>query len=129
MWKSGRYIYAKNVKLQHDTFANYLRLKKHLKDKIMKSAPVVRQKMELRTKSNVVDCGVFAMRYMETYMEQIAGWTCGLAKEDAPNQLQQRLLNEQRMKYIVKIMLHSENENRTQVTKSVRKILNLGGKE
>ncbi|MFS8017410.1 hypothetical protein Hanom_Chr15g01380041 [Helianthus anomalus] len=83
--------------------------------------------MEWRTTSNMVDCGIFAMRHMETYMGQIVGWTYGLEKEDVPNQLQQRQLNDLRMKYIAKIPLHSENQNITQVTKSVRKFLNLGG--
>ncbi|MFS7904587.1 putative Ulp1 protease family catalytic domain, papain-like cysteine peptidase superfamily [Helianthus anomalus] len=77
----------KNVKLQHDTFANYLHIRKYLMDRIMASAPVVRQKMDWRTTSNVIDCGIFAMRRMKTYMGQIVGWECGLAKEDAPNQL------------------------------------------
>ncbi|MFS7956024.1 hypothetical protein Hanom_Chr07g00649701 [Helianthus anomalus] len=64
---------------------------------------------------------------METYMGQIPGWACGLAKEDAPNQLQKRQLNDLRMKYTAKLLLHSENENKRQVTKSVRKFLDLGG--
>ncbi|MFS7968196.1 hypothetical protein Hanom_Chr09g00794651 [Helianthus anomalus] len=93
----------------------------------MKKAEVVRQKMDWRTTSNVVDCGVFTMRHLETYMGDIAGWGSGLAKEDAPNQLQQRRLNKLRTRYIVKILMHSENEIITQLTKSVRKILALGG--
>ncbi|MFS7914879.1 putative Ulp1 protease family catalytic domain, papain-like cysteine peptidase superfamily [Helianthus anomalus] len=75
------------VEKMHTAFANYLRLKKHLKHKIMKWAPVVKQKMEWRTTPNVVDCGIFTMRHMETYMGHIVGWTCGLTKEDASNQL------------------------------------------
>ncbi|MFS8005420.1 hypothetical protein Hanom_Chr13g01237141 [Helianthus anomalus] len=65
---------CKNVKLQHDAFANYLRIKNTQMAKIMKSAPVVRQKMDWRTTSNVFDCQKFAMRHMETYMGQVAGW-------------------------------------------------------
>ncbi|MFS8021353.1 putative papain-like cysteine peptidase superfamily [Helianthus anomalus] len=41
----------KNVKLQHDAFANYLRIKKHPMAKIMKSAPIVRQNMDWGTVS------------------------------------------------------------------------------
>ncbi|MFS7992681.1 hypothetical protein Hanom_Chr12g01085181 [Helianthus anomalus] len=36
--------------------------------KIMVEEPSVRQTMEWRTTSNVIDCGIFAMRHMETYM-------------------------------------------------------------
>ncbi|MFS7978573.1 hypothetical protein Hanom_Chr10g00917031 [Helianthus anomalus] len=63
----------KNVKLHYGAFANYLRLKKHPKHKIMNKAEIVRQKMDWRTTSNVVDCGVSAMRHMETYIGDIAG--------------------------------------------------------
>ncbi|MFS8024994.1 hypothetical protein Hanom_Chr16g01469831 [Helianthus anomalus] len=94
----------------------------------MKSTEIFRQKMDWRTTSNVVDCGIFAMRHMETYMGVIADWRSGFVKEDAPNQLQQRQLNEMRAKYVVKILLHSENEIRTRLTKSVTKFLALGGK-
>ncbi|MFS7902758.1 hypothetical protein Hanom_Chr01g00015031 [Helianthus anomalus] len=93
--------------------------------KIMKSAPAVRQKMDWRTTSNVIDCGIFAMRYMETYMGQIAGWGCGLTKEDAPNDLQQKQLNDLRIEYIAKILLHSQNEQRRNVVISLKKFLHL----
>ncbi|MFS8034678.1 hypothetical protein Hanom_Chr17g01584001 [Helianthus anomalus] len=49
---------CKNVKLQHDAFANYLCVKKHPIATIMVSAPVVRQQMDWRTTSNVIDYGI-----------------------------------------------------------------------
>ncbi|MFS7964053.1 hypothetical protein Hanom_Chr08g00745611 [Helianthus anomalus] len=60
-------------------------------------------------------------------MGHMAGWECGLEKEDAPNFLQQKQLNDLRMKYIAKIPLHNQNENRRQVVKSVTEFLDLGG--
>ncbi|KAF5769442.1 putative papain-like cysteine peptidase superfamily [Helianthus annuus] len=118
---------CKNVKLQQDAFANYLRIKKHPMAKIMKSTPIVRQKMDWRTESNGIGCGIFAMRHMETYMGQMTGWECGLAKEDAPNDLQQKQLNDLRIKYIAKILLHSQNENIRNVAKYLKKNLGIRG--
>ncbi|MFS7927511.1 hypothetical protein Hanom_Chr04g00309981 [Helianthus anomalus] len=108
------------MELQQDAFANYLCIKKHPMAEIMKSVPIVRQKMDWRTNSNGIDYGVFAIRHMETYMGQMAGWENGLAKEDASNDLQQKQLNDLRMKYIAKILLHSKNENRRKVVKSLK---------
>ncbi|MFS8026999.1 hypothetical protein Hanom_Chr16g01493281 [Helianthus anomalus] len=94
--------------------------------KIMKTTPIDRQKMDWRTKSNGIDCGILAMRHMEMYIGQLASWECGLAKENAPNDLQQKQLNNPRIKYIVKILLHSQNENRRKLIKSLNKFLELG---
>ncbi|MFS7912024.1 hypothetical protein Hanom_Chr02g00124981 [Helianthus anomalus] len=82
--------------------------------------------MDWRTESNVIDCGIFAMRHMETYMGQLAGWECGLAKENASNDLQQKQLNELRIKYIAKTLLHSQNEDRRKLVKFLNKFLELG---
>ncbi|MFS7929734.1 hypothetical protein Hanom_Chr04g00335991 [Helianthus anomalus] len=112
--------------LQQEAFANYLLIQKHPMVMIMKSASIVRQKMDWMTESNGIDCGIFAMRHMETYMGQMAGWECGLAKEDAPNDLQQKQLNDLKIKYIAKILLRSQNENRRKVVKSLNKLLELG---
>ncbi|MFS7914258.1 hypothetical protein Hanom_Chr02g00151271 [Helianthus anomalus] len=91
---------CKNVKLQYDAFANYLCIKKHPMAKIMKSVPIIRQKIDWRTTSNVIDCGIFAMRRIETYMGQMAGGECVQVKEDTPNDLQQKQLNDVKIKYI-----------------------------
>ncbi|MFS8034677.1 hypothetical protein Hanom_Chr17g01583991 [Helianthus anomalus] len=72
---------CKNVKLQHDAFANYLCVKKHPIARIMVLAPVIGQQMDWRTTSNVIDYGIFATRNLETYMGQMVGWACGQAKE------------------------------------------------
>ncbi|MFS7948453.1 hypothetical protein Hanom_Chr06g00560191 [Helianthus anomalus] len=117
---------CKNVKLQQDTFANYLRIQKHPMANTMKSVPIVRQKMDRRTKSNGIDCGIFSMRHMEAYMGQFTGWECGLVKEDAPNEIQQKQLNDLKIKYIAKILLHSQNENRKKLVKSLNKFLEFG---
>ncbi|MFS7965804.1 hypothetical protein Hanom_Chr09g00766481 [Helianthus anomalus] len=123
-----------NIKKKYDGWVETLKMllqttclfKKHPMAKIMKSALIVRQKMDWRIESNGIDCEIFAMRHMETYMELLAGWECGLEKEDAPNDLQQKQLNNLRIKYIAKILLHSLNENRRKLVKSLNKFLELG---
>ncbi|CAI9300606.1 unnamed protein product [Lactuca saligna] len=64
-----------------------------------------RLKMSWRTVKNKVDCGVFAMRHMETYMGQpLSKWKPGLHKESA---VQQTTLEKLRQRY-AHIMLTSE---------------------
>ncbi|KAL8240493.1 hypothetical protein R6Q59_013848 [Mikania micrantha] len=60
-----------------------------------------------KTTNNGVDCGVFCMRYMETYMGGgVKRWRCGLANEyDA----QFKQLNQLRIKYLCKILTSSVN--------------------
>nr|KAJ0203039.1 hypothetical protein LSAT_V11C500295170 [Lactuca sativa] len=64
-----------------------------------------RLEMSWRTVKNKVDCGVFAMRHMETYMGQpLLKWKPGLHKESA---VQQTTLEKLRQRY-AHIMLTSE---------------------
>ncbi|KAL8208937.1 hypothetical protein R6Q57_008349 [Mikania cordata] len=63
-----------------------------------------------QTKNNFVECGVFAMRHMETYQgKPITDWAvdCGLKAEDEGGLKDQ--LNELRIKYLSKILLSDLN--------------------
>lgn len=65
--------------------------------------------MSWQTDNNYVDCGVFAMRHMETYTGKNVNkkeWDCGLSKESAE---QQKELVELRYKYLSKILLSDIN--------------------
>lgn len=57
--------------LQVELFTEYLE-KKHFmtKGKIVRGAVIERLKMPWRNEENKVDCGVYTMRHMETYMGQ-----------------------------------------------------------
>ncbi|MFS8003840.1 putative Ulp1 protease family catalytic domain, papain-like cysteine peptidase superfamily [Helianthus anomalus] len=79
--------------------------------KMIKRTKIVRLKMEWRTKSNDINCGIFTMRYMEMYMERFSGWACGLANGNAPYKLQNKQLNDLRIKYTTKILLHEINKS------------------
>nr|KAJ0216721.1 hypothetical protein LSAT_V11C300121420 [Lactuca sativa] len=64
---------------------------------LKKSIKPQRLEMSWRTVKNKVDCGVFAMRHMETYMGQpLSKWKPGLHKESA---VQQTTLEKLRQKY------------------------------
>ncbi|KAJ9559981.1 hypothetical protein OSB04_005141 [Centaurea solstitialis] len=42
-----------------------------------------REQMNWRTTTNNVDCTIFMMRHLETYMgEKVKKWECGFAQED-----------------------------------------------
>nr|GMD32892.1 zinc finger BED domain-containing protein RICESLEEPER 2-like [Ipomoea batatas] len=57
----------------------------------------------LETK-NKIDCGVFAMRHMETYVGQsIASWDCGILRGDA------RCVREMRVRLLLELLLFHNN--------------------
>ena len=67
-----------------------------------------------RTTKNKSDCGVFAMRHMESYFGEVAPskWKMGLGKEGPA---QERLLEKLRKKYAAMILLSELNTNRENV--------------
>lgn len=61
-----------------------------------------------RTKKNKVDCGVFTMRHMETYMGEKDGkWNSGFGKEKCAKKV---TLNFLRCKQAAKLILFETNE-------------------
>lgn len=74
--------------------------------KLQLKEPQVLQ-MPWRTKNNGVDCGVFAMRHMETYMGGgLKNWKSGLLNESTDQKTQ---LNRLRCKYVTKIIKSEVN--------------------
>ena len=64
-------------------------------------------KLKWRTKMNHVDCGIFTMIHMESYMGQAASkWDVGLCSE---SDKQKSMLKRMRFKIATKILLHEEN--------------------
>lgn len=104
---------------QKEAFVGYLDSISHPKAKKMKQTVIDRLKMDWRTKNNAIDCGLFTMRHMETFMgEQAADWKCGFGREEYGEQHVQ--LEDLRRKYTAKILLHDINENQEIVTKAVK---------
>lgn len=72
--------------------------------------------MRWRTTSNGADCGVFAMRHMETYYGK-KHWRCNLHTEGPEQESRLRRL---RFKYLSKILLSDTNQLRDTVAKKAR---------
>ena len=73
--------------------------------------------MKWRIKQNHVDCAVFMMRHIETFMgESITKWECGLV-EGGPEQKTQ--LENVRYKYLAKMMLSKINTRKDWVIKQM----------
>ena len=68
----------------------------------------------LRTKSNGIDCGIFAMRNMKKYYGK-RPWRCNLQTEGLK---QQRQLRGLRFKYLCKILLSDTNQLRNTLIKN-----------
>ncbi|KAL8210167.1 hypothetical protein R6Q57_006899 [Mikania cordata] len=90
-----------------DVFANYLLNKDHPNAlKIYNLTPTLLD-LPWKTTINGVDCGVFSMRHMETYMGGgLKRWKIGLNPE---SESQRRQLNQLRFKYLCKILLLNVN--------------------
>ncbi|KAK1424422.1 hypothetical protein QVD17_19751 [Tagetes erecta] len=79
--------------------------------------PVIK-KLQWSTKSNFVDCGVFCMRHMETYMgSKVKKWRCGL-DDDGPKQEVQ--INNLMLKYAYKILTSDVNIHKESVVDVAR---------
>lgn len=78
---------------------------------------IERLKMPWRNATNHVDCGVYTMRHLETYMGQkVKDWDCGLASRTAKNTL--KLL---RVKYCSKLIACTSNDNSSFFCKQAEK--------
>nr|KAJ0217622.1 hypothetical protein LSAT_V11C300103630 [Lactuca sativa] len=100
------------------SFLKYLKEISHVKANEMadKSITPVRLTMSWRTVYKKVDCGVFAMRHMESYFgEKCFKWKCGLPKEGGS---QEKILEKLRMKYAAAILTSEINTKRDDVLKA-----------
>ncbi|KAL3651827.1 hypothetical protein CASFOL_004829 [Castilleja foliolosa] len=75
-----------------------------------------RLKMTWRDEKNEVDCGVYVMRHMETYMGgSLRGWKCGLSKNNS------RQMKALRAKYAAAILGSDMNLHRVRVISEGKK--------
>nr|GLL39972.1 uncharacterized protein LOC109162486 [Ipomoea trifida] len=96
--------------------AEYFHIKEDdAKSNLVKVLTPARLRMSWRDNSNKVDCGVFTMRHMETYMGKgTKGLDCGLEKENKEQ------LNNTRVKYLAEIVNSPINEFRGDYMKDAR---------
>ncbi|KAL4575290.1 hypothetical protein LXL04_022132 [Taraxacum kok-saghyz] len=94
-------------------FFDYLMVNENEKASIFKDICLRQEQMKWCTTKNIYDCGIFAMRHMETYKGQEEGkWSCGLPPE-GPKQY--RLIQILRAKYMFKILNSDINLRREKV--------------
>jgi len=116
--------------LQRNAFTGYLEYVSHPSASKIKHAKPVRMEFPWTTLQNVVDCGVFLMRHMETYKgTSVREWECGLSTEknvkgDASNK-QKRELDDLRHKYVAKILLSDVNTSRETIENEAKKYASL----
>ncbi|CAI9300266.1 unnamed protein product [Lactuca saligna] len=94
-------------------FNRYLMRVNHKSASTLEGVEPKNMNMNLRTRDNHVDYGIFCMRQMETYMgDKTVNWTCGLPKE---SKQQQSVLNVLRIKSLTKILLSDANTYRSKI--------------
>nr|KAJ0211403.1 hypothetical protein LSAT_V11C400220140 [Lactuca sativa] len=99
--------------LQKILFSRYLMRVNHKSASTLEGVEPKRVNMNWCTRDNHVDCGIFCMCHMETYMgDKTVNWTCGLPKE---SKQQQSVLNDLRIKYLTKILLSDANTYRSKI--------------
>ncbi|KAL8245943.1 hypothetical protein R6Q59_007159 [Mikania micrantha] len=115
--------YANRPQIMQSTLCSYLVMTSHPIAFTQKTCKPKRLSMPWRTLNNSVDCGVFAMRHMETFKgTSVKEWKCGLTAESDE---QQRQLNDLRIKYLAKILLSDINIHKVQVVSEMRAYVNL----
>ncbi|KAJ0683436.1 hypothetical protein HanPI659440_Chr16g0658261 [Helianthus annuus] len=120
--------------MQRDALLVYLKNIGHSAGGVIGQVEPVRLEMPWRTKHNVIDCGVFLMRHMETYKGVAGkGWECGFLNEctDAGEitYKQRKEIDDLRHKYITKMLLSDANEYRSFVESEVAKYKKLSADE
>ena len=91
-------------------FARHLKLHHHKRSGSIKKLIPKMPRLKWSTKSNYIDCGVFVMLHMESYMgEAPSKWDCGLVAESKD---QFDLLRRLRFKFATKMLLHEHNVHR-----------------
>ncbi|KAL4571423.1 hypothetical protein LXL04_018182 [Taraxacum kok-saghyz] len=99
-------------------FYDYLMTNDNEKAPIFKDIDLRQEQMKWGTTKNIYDCGIFAMRHMETYKGEEEGkWSCGLSPE-GPRQY--RLIQILRAKYMFKILNSDINLRREKVIEEAK---------
>ncbi|KAJ0907292.1 hypothetical protein HanRHA438_Chr07g0297191 [Helianthus annuus] len=120
--------------MKRDALLVYLENIGHPAGGVINQVEPVRLEMPWRTKHNVIDCGVFLMRHMETY-KGVTGkaWECGFSNECTNageiTYKQRKEIDDLRHKYIMKMLLSDANTHRSFVETDVAKYKKLSADE
>ncbi|KAH6797073.1 hypothetical protein C2S52_021627 [Perilla frutescens var. hirtella] len=113
-----RFKYGNTPFFLQDVFSKYLHdAGINEKSVGINRACITRLKMPWRDAKNTRDCGVYAMRHMETYMGGgVEGWNCGIKRM---NGAQMRCM---RLKYCAAILTAENNIHKDDIIKSARRV-------
>ncbi|KAL3644388.1 hypothetical protein CASFOL_012320 [Castilleja foliolosa] len=88
----------------------------NIKAQFLKKLNFDRLKMHWRDENNRVDCGVYAMRHIETYMGgSLKSWRCGLSKNNP------RMMKYLRVRYTAALLGSEINTHRDRVVAEAKK--------
>ncbi|KAL8216792.1 hypothetical protein R6Q57_023629 [Mikania cordata] len=113
---------AANVRKVQKIVALYLEKESPALHKKIVNLKPKKLEMSWQTENNFVDCGIFAIRHMETYKaKEMKEWKedCGILEESSGKQHDQLL--DLRLKYLSKILLSDINILHDEVTKELKK--------
>ncbi|KAL8215732.1 hypothetical protein R6Q57_022569 [Mikania cordata] len=123
-WTSNEPFNGPLMFLAKDVFANYLLSKDHPNTLKIYHLTSILLDLPWKTTKNRVDCGVFSMRHMETYMGGgVKKWMTGLHQE---SEAQSKQLNQLHFKYLCKILLSNVNILKDDVVVQAREHDSLG---
>ncbi|PWA52673.1 hypothetical protein CTI12_AA451070 [Artemisia annua] len=118
-------IYQKKLVHLRYLFLKFLKQNGYPHIEALNNYKVANVKMPWQTNNNYVDCGIFAMRHMETYLGN-KDFDAGFVKEGKE---QKKHIEDLRKKYLTKILLSDQNENRHVVESDVEEYQRLTLKE
>ncbi|KAJ9556447.1 hypothetical protein OSB04_011061 [Centaurea solstitialis] len=117
-------IYDNAISDLKHLFVHHLNLVEHPAAETLKRVNVRLFEMKWQTKDNFVDCGVFLMRHMETYMGGgVRGWYTRLTTECETQKKQLHML---RIKYTAKLLLGEYNLSKDIVLEEMDELAKLG---
>ena len=107
-------------------FASHLKLHHHKRYASIKKLIPKIPRLKWSTSSNYLDCGIFAMLHMESYMgEAPSKWDCGLVAE-SKDQLD--MLRRLIFKFATKMLLHELNVHREKMLDEAKEFEKLDSK-
>ena len=106
--------------MQRTHFAAYMVAMKHVNAEAIDKAELRRPEFSWETDNRPNDCGIFAMRHMESYMgSPLAHWNCGLVEESKKQATQ---LGKLRRKYVARLLLAECNSHTNRIKTELAEI-------
>ncbi|CAI9304389.1 unnamed protein product [Lactuca saligna] len=119
--------YGQLPQIIKEYIVDYLKSQNHPKAEMFSHVMPHRLEMHWRTINNIIDCGVFTMRHMETYMGgSMNEFKAGFKNESSAQDDQ---LVKLRTKYLYKILTHEYNVQKDYVLQKVNEFYKIPSKQ